>query len=93
MAFLPDYSGLPEVVSISGIINHFIAFFVLFLLFKYSYPNLTCKQRIYLLIAYAFFIEIVQYFLPTRVAELLDIVVDVLGIYTAYFLLFFAIIS
>jgi VanZ family protein len=83
---LPDYSNLPEAVSISGIINHFIAFFVLFLLFKYSYPKLTCKRRIYLLIAYAFFIETVQYFLPTRAAEFLDIAVDMLGIYTAYFI-------
>ncbi len=26
IAFLPNYDNLPEVVSISGIINHFVAF-------------------------------------------------------------------
>ncbi len=79
-------------ISISGVINHFLAFFVLFLLFKKAYPNLTCKKKILLLILYAIFIEIVQYFLPTRAAEFLDIVVDISGIFTAYFLLFFDII-
>jgi len=84
---LPDYSDLPELVSVSGTLNHFIAFFTLFILYERSYPKLTCKHRIFMLIIYAFFIEIVQYFLPTRAAEFYDIIIDSLGVLSAYFLL------
>jgi len=87
LAFLPDYSDLPEVVSVSGVLNHFIAFFTLYILFERSYPQLTCKERIFLLLIYAVFIEAVQYFLPTRAAEIMDVIVDTLGILSAYFLL------
>jgi VanZ family protein len=86
LAFLPNYSNLPEIVSVSGVINHFLAFFTLYILFSYAYPTLTCKRRITLLIIYAFFIEIVQYFLPTRAAEFMDIVVDSVGIFVAFYL-------
>jgi len=87
LAFLPDYSDLPEVVSVSGTLNHFIAFFTLFILFERSYPTLTCKHRILYLVIYAFFIEIVQYFLPTRAAEFYDIIIDSLAVLSAYFIL------
>jgi len=87
LAFLPDYSDLPEVVSISGIFNHFVAFFTLYILFERAYPQLTCKERILFLLIYAVFIECVQYFLPTRAAEIIDVIVDTVGILSAYFLL------
>ncbi|MEA3522709.1 MAG: VanZ family protein [Campylobacterota bacterium] len=71
----------------SGTLNHFLAFFTLFILLERSYPNLTCKNRIFILITYAFFIEIVQYFLPTRAAEFYDILIDSLAVLVAYFIL------
>jgi VanZ family protein len=75
------------VVSLSDKFNHFIAFFTLYLLFERAHESFTCKMRIVLLLLYALLIELIQYFLPTRSAEVLDVIVDFIGIITAYALL------
>ncbi|MDD2267132.1 VanZ family protein [Sulfuricurvum sp.] len=79
LAFLPDYSGLPPVVSLSDKLNHAAAFTVLILLYKFAFPHST--QRIVVsLLLYAVFIEVVQAFLPTREASLEDIFADSTGL-------------
>ena len=88
IAFLPNYDKLPEIVSISGIINHFVAFFVLAFFLDNGY-NLKVKNAFLLLFIYGFFIEFVQYFLPNRCFELLDLVVDSSGILSFYVIKFF----
>jgi len=85
IAFLPNYDKLPEVVSISGVINHFVAFLVLAFFLDNGY-KLTTKSAFLLLFAYGFFIEFVQYFLPNRCFELLDLVVDMSGVGVFYIL-------
>lgn len=82
LAFLPDYSALPPIVSVSDLANHAAAFTVLFLLYSLSYAH--SHKRIFLtLLAYGAFIEIVQGFLPTRYASLEDIAADSVGLMIA----------
>jgi VanZ family protein len=83
LAFLPDYSHLPQIVSLSDLVNHTAAFTVLFILYRLSYGHATV-QIVLLLIGYGLFIEAVQSFLPTRSASLTDIVADGVGIILGY---------
>ncbi|HZF70200.1 VanZ family protein [Sulfuricurvum sp.] len=79
LAFLPDYSGLPPIVSLSDKLNHTAAFTVLILLYKLAFPHST--QRIVIsLLLYAVFIEVIQVFLPTREASMEDILADSIGL-------------
>jgi len=80
LAFLPDYTPLPDVVRISDKLNHLVAFLFLSILLFKSY-NLLKSEVAILLIIYAFFIEIVQWFLPTRYFSFLDIIADSFGIF------------
>jgi len=85
LAVLPDYDNLPELFSISDKLNHIAAFFVLALLAHLSrFRSGIKKQHIFLLI-YAFLIEIIQYFLPTREFSFLDIAADVIGLLLSIF--------
>ena len=61
---------------------HFSAFLVLSIFLDLSSidPLLKKKTLIFLLIAYALSIEVIQYFLPYRDAEFLDFLFDLLGI-------------
>jgi len=85
IAFLPNYDALPEVVSVSGIINHFMAFFVLAFFLNKGF-EVSLKEAFVILFVYGFFIEAVQYFLPNRCFELLDLVVDMSGVGVFYLL-------
>ena len=86
IAFLPNYEKLPEFVSISGVINHFMAFLVLSFLLDNGF-EINKKKAFLFLFIYGFFIEFVQYFLPNRAFELLDLLVDMSGVFVFYFLL------
>jgi len=79
LAFLPDYSALPPVVSFSDKLNHAAAFTVLILLYRFAFIHST-QHIVVLLLFYALFIEIVQAFLPTREASLEDILADSIGL-------------
>lgn len=87
LAVLPDYSGLPEVISISDILNHSAAFCTLFILHRLSYTHTSTLTTVLLLFIYAVLIELVQSFLPTREASLSDILADLLGIFLGFGLL------
>ncbi len=83
LAFLPDYSELPPIVSINDLLNHTVAFIVLTLLFSLSFTH-QWKHILSVLFLYALFIESVQSFLPTRCASIEDIVADSIGMLIAY---------
>jgi VanZ family protein len=87
LAFIPDYRGLPSMLSFSDLLNHLIAFTLLFLLLKGAYPALAVKNVFVLLFAYALGIEALQYLLPSRSAELSDIGADTAGLLTGYLLM------
>lgn len=87
LAFLPNYDNLPEIVSLSDILNHTIAFFVLYLLMEYAYFTTKTLKKLSFFLIYATFIEVVQYFLPTRCADFYDIIADMVGVLLALFLL------
>ena len=72
--------------------NHFIAFFTLFILFAFSFANLTTIKRFALLLLYAVFIEFVQYFLPYRECSFLDIIADFIGMVGGYVVLKYVLI-
>jgi VanZ family protein len=83
LAILPNYDALPPIVSFSDLLNHAVAFFVLFLLLRCSHPRLTRNNALLLLFLYALLIEAVQYFLPTRFAALSDVAADGAGLLAA----------
>lgn len=63
-------------------LNHLIAFFVLLALLDSSKPSLPIwPGKVLYLFIYAWLIELVQAYLPTREFSLLDIVADVAGLY------------
>ena len=84
LAFLPNYDALPPLVSFSDLLNHAVAFIVLFILLKMAYPKLSLKYSVAFLLAYALWIEAVQYFLPTRFASWSDVLADSVGILIGY---------
>jgi len=63
--------------------NHFIAFFVLYILLDYGFKIFTTFGKVSLLMIFAIQIEIVQYFIPNRYFSILDVVADVIGIVIA----------
>ncbi len=60
--------------------NHFIAFFVLYILLSFSYTNMRLHVKVLWLLAFAIEIEVVQHFIEGRFFSLLDIVADFVGI-------------
>jgi len=86
LAFLPDYSTLPPIISLSDLINHTVAFTVLSLLYALSYSH-SLKRIFLTLIAYGIFIETVQAFLPTRCASIEDVLADSVGLIVGLVLL------
>ena len=84
LAFLPNYDALPPIVSFSDLLNHTAAFVVLYILMTQAHPTLLIKHVVLFLVAYAFFIEAVQYYLPTRFASWSDIGADIAGLVIGY---------
>ncbi|MBD3841765.1 MAG: VanZ family protein [Campylobacterales bacterium] len=73
--------SIPVVENSWDKLNHFIAFFVLYILFSLSYPRfLTTLGKVVVLLLFAIQIEIIQYFIPNRYFSFLDIVADGIGI-------------
>lgn len=79
LAVLPDYNALPQIVSVSDLLNHAAAFSVLSILYTFAYSP-TQKQIMITLISYGAMIEAIQSFLPTRYASIEDLVADSVGI-------------
>ena len=79
-AFTPS-EGDTSVIFLDKVL-HFVAFFILSFLLDRStkQPLISYKALIICLITFALSIEIIQSFLPSRSAELFDLVADLLGI-------------
>lgn len=60
--------------------NHFIAFFVLYILLSLAYKYFSVQKKIALLVFVGVQIEVMQYFIPGRFFSTLDIVADSIGI-------------
>lgn len=60
--------------------NHFVAFFVLYILLGLAYKQFSILKKTAVLFFIAFQIEIVQYCIPGRFFSLLDIVADGVGV-------------
>lgn len=60
--------------------NHFIAFFVLYILLSAAYQNWSVRKKIVLLVFVGVQIEAMQYFIPGRFFSVLDIFADSIGI-------------
>ena len=60
--------------------NHFIAFFVLYVLLSLAYQNFSTLLKAVLLLAFGMQIEIVQSFIDGRYFSMLDVVADSIGI-------------
>lgn len=60
--------------------NHFVAFFVLYLLLANAYANFSILKNTLLLFIFALQIEVVQHFIEGRYASFADIVADGIGI-------------
>ena len=61
-------------------LNHFSAFFVLYILLHFAYKNLSIVTKAGILVAYGLQIEIVQSFIDGRYFSLLDVFADSIGI-------------
>lgn len=60
--------------------NHFMAFFVLYVLLSLAHQELSVKVKLALLLLLGILIETVQYFIPGRFFSLMDVVADSIGI-------------
>jgi len=70
-------------------LNHFVAFFVLYMLLDFGFKIFTTIGKISILLFFAIQIEVVQYFIPNRYFSLLDIVADGIGICAAILIISF----
>jgi VanZ family protein len=80
-------TGESSHVTVNDKVNHLAAFAVLTLLLELSLSDRRLDFLRYKglpLLAYGLFIEIVQYFLPHRSFELLDLAADGLGIFLCW---------
>lgn len=68
-------------------LNHFAAFFVLYILLYFTFRKLDIFYKSLISFAFGFFIESVQYFLPNREFSLFDILADIIGIILAILVL------
>lgn len=60
--------------------NHFLAFFILFLLLSFAYPKFKLTYKSILLLLFGLQIESVQHFLPFREFSFFDIFADGVGL-------------
>ena len=73
-------------LNISDKILHFLAFLVLSLTLYNAFKNIFL---LFILFFYAVISEFIQYYLPYREMELMDVMSNFLGIFVFYFLFFF----
>jgi VanZ family protein len=64
--------------------NHFIAFFVLYILLSLAYQHFSTLLKVLLLLAFGMQIEIVQSFIDGRFFSMLDVFADSVGITLGY---------
>ena len=70
-------------------LNHFVAFFVLYVLLSLAYKNLSTVFRVVLLLIFGIQIELVQELIERSHFSTLDIVADSIGIMIGFFVSYF----
>lgn len=85
LAFLPNYNALPSFVSLSDVLNHSAAFFLLMCLLHFSISTASKTTQMLYLLFYALYIEAIQHFLPNRYADVYDVLADAAGVVVALF--------
>lgn len=80
LSVVPSYDYLPGAFRINDKINHFVAFFMLSLLFDAAYGSLPVPGKGGILLFYGLAIELVQFFLPYRECSIVDWSVDIVAI-------------
>ena len=75
----PDYSVARH---FNDKVNHIVAFFILAMLADFSFPRSRFGwYKIWSLILFGLFIEIIQYFLQFRIFSMLDVLAGVFGLF------------
>jgi VanZ family protein len=72
--------SIPIARNMNDKVNHALAFFVLALLIDRSFPSVTFRTKVLVLIAYGLAIEITQAYLPYRSCSLFDLGADAGGL-------------
>lgn len=73
-------------------LNHILAFITLYMILSFAYKNLNTNLKFILLLFFGIFIEIVQYFIPSRDFSFYDIVAYFIGVFIGYLLYKFTLI-
>ncbi len=84
LAFLPNDYALSSLLSFSDLLNHTVAFSILFLLLERAYPSIGIRNLLIVLFIYALCLEAVQYLLPDHSAAWSDIAADCAGMLIGY---------
>ena len=85
----PYYTPIPiHLYTYASIINHFIAYFYISMLGLYLYLRSYNFQKIvYGLFFLSFFLEVLQFIIPRRTFEIVDISANFAGVLVAYCLI------
>ncbi len=85
----PYYTPMPtHLYTFASIINHFIAYFYISMLGLYLYLRSYNFQKIvYGLFFLSFFLEVLQFIIPRRAFEIVDVSANFVGVLVAYCLI------
>ena len=78
LAIIPPCEGQASIPYLDKLI-HFLAFFILSVGTLYAFRVTQIFQCILFIVCYGIFIEVIQYFIPYRSFEILDIIADIIG--------------
>lgn len=78
------------IYSIETTRNHFISYIYLSMLGLYTYLNQqNFKEILFFILALSIILELLQYFIPNRSFEILDLLANIMGVATGYFIIRF----
>ena len=88
LAWNPLYTPLPHLYKIAGIINHFIIYFFISILGLCLYlRNRNFQKLAYGLFSLSILLEFLQFAIPRRAFEILDLSANFAGVLVAYCLI------
>ena len=78
------------IYSIETTINHFISYIYLSMLGLYTYLNQqNFKEVLFFILVLSIILELLQYFIPNRSFEILDLLANIMGVAIGYFIIRF----
>ena len=89
LAFNPFFAPLSKnLYTIASLINHFIIYFFISFIGLYLYlRNINFNKFVYGLFLLSILLELLQFFVPKRAFEMLDLSANLLGVLVAYCLI------